>query len=83
MVRDLREETMLLPQAIMATSLDQQPILRMFASLSGAKCIVDVGTFTGISALQFALVHHTDHYRSIDRRCVYLGGTGWWTCDYG
>jgi len=59
-VKDLTEETMLLPMAIMATSLDQQPVLKLFASLSGAKCIVDVGTFTGISALQFALTAPDD-----------------------
>jgi len=72
-VRDLLEETMHLPQAIMATSIDQHPILRLLTSLSGAKCVVDIGTFTGISALQFALTIPNDgHVITLDKSDEHL-----------
>lgn len=45
-----------LSNAVMATTLDQLPILAMLCKLVGAQSVIDLGTFTGISALQFALV---------------------------
>ena len=40
----------------MATTIDQLPVMAMLAQLTHAKCVVDIGTYTGLSALQFALV---------------------------
>lgn len=55
-VQDLMDETMNNPYSIMATTIDQLPLLAMFIKMINAKCVVELGTFTGISALQFALV---------------------------
>lgn len=41
----------------MAATIDQLPILSMFVNMIRAKLVVEIGTFTGISALQFALVN--------------------------
>ena len=40
----------------MTLTEDQLPLMAMLTYVSRAKCIVDIGTFTGVSALQFALV---------------------------
>ena len=55
-VRQLREETKTLTRGKMATLIDQLPVMAMLARAIQAKNIVDLGTFTGISALHFALV---------------------------
>jgi len=54
-VRDLREETARLGrQAAMQIAPDQAALLRILASAIGARVAVEVGTFTGFSALAIA-----------------------------
>eukprot|EP00210_Caulerpa_lentillifera_P002951 g2818.t1 len=52
----LRDETMLLPNGRLATDLDTLAAIEMLVSLVNPRNVVDVGTFTGISALLFALM---------------------------
>lgn len=51
----LREETDKLPQANMQISPDQAHFMSFLATLIGAKNVLELGTFTGISALALAL----------------------------
>lgn len=54
-VRELREETAKLGDwAVMQISPDQATLLRMLVSLIGARRAIEVGTFTGFSALSIA-----------------------------
>ena len=53
--RRLRDETARLPQAVMQTTPDQVAFLAMLVKLLGAKRVLEVGTFTGYSALAMAL----------------------------
>ncbi len=52
----LRVKTMELPNANMLTTPDQVGFLQMLVKLTGAKKILEIGTFTGYSALAMALV---------------------------
>lgn len=54
----LRETTIGLPNGLLATEMDGLAALRMIVSLSSAKNAIDVGTFTGMSALVLAKVYH-------------------------
>jgi len=51
----LREETNRLPQRQMLTSADQMAFLAVLVRLTNAKRIIEIGTFTGYSALAMAL----------------------------
>ncbi len=51
----LREETMKHPMAIMQISPEQAQFMQMLVKLTGAKRCIEVGTFTGYSALAVAL----------------------------
>ena len=51
----LREKTAELPNANMLTTPDQVAFLQMLVKLMGAKRILEIGTFTGYSALAMAL----------------------------
>lgn len=53
--RALREETRAMPQARMQISPDQGAFLALFVRAIGAKKCLEVGTFTGYSALATAL----------------------------
>jgi len=53
--RALREETQALPQARMQISPDQGAFLGLFVKAIGAKRCLEIGTFTGYSALATAL----------------------------
>jgi predicted O-methyltransferase YrrM len=54
-LRDLREETSKLPLAPMQISPDQAQFMQFIIRLLGAKNILELGTFTGYSALAMAL----------------------------
>lgn len=54
-LRDLREETATLPQAGMQTGADQVQFLQLLVRLVGARRCIEVGVFTGYSALGVAL----------------------------
>jgi len=54
-LRDLREETAKLPQAGMQTGADQVQFLQLLVRLIGARRCIEVGVFTGYSALGVAL----------------------------
>lgn len=51
----LREETSLLPVANMQISPDQGQFMRMLIHITGARRIIEIGTFTGYSAISMAL----------------------------
>ncbi len=53
-LRSLREETQGMELANMQISPDQGQFMAMLVKLMNAKCIVEVGTFTGYSALAMA-----------------------------
>ncbi len=50
-LRELREETMRHPMAQMQISPEQGQLLALFVSMIGARKIIEIGTFTGYSAL--------------------------------
>ncbi|TGN17045.1 SAM-dependent methyltransferase, partial [Leptospira mayottensis] len=50
----LREETGKLAQANMQISPEEGQFLRLLVQISGARRIVEIGTFTGYSSLCFA-----------------------------
>jgi len=50
-LRELREETAKLPMAMMQISAEQGQFMRLLVELIGARRAVEVGTFTGYSAL--------------------------------
>ena len=55
-----REETQKLPMAMMQIAPEQGAFLAMLTKLTNAKRYVEVGTFTGYSALSVALAMPTD-----------------------
>lgn len=59
-LRDLREETARMPQAGMQTGADQVQFLQLLVRLTGAKRCIEVGVFTGYSALGVALALPAD-----------------------
>ncbi len=77
-MRDLREETAKLPQAGMQTGADQVQFMQLLVRLIGARRCIEVGVFTGYSALGVALALPKDgqiiacdvneQYTSIARR---------------
>ena len=54
-LRELREETAKLPQAVMQIGPDQGQFLALLARLVGAKRCIEVGVFTGYSSLAVAM----------------------------
>jgi predicted O-methyltransferase YrrM len=54
-LRQLREETATLPMAGMQVAPDQGQFMALLVRLTGAKTYLEVGTFTGYSALAVAL----------------------------
>ncbi len=54
-LRELREETARLPQAGMQTGADQVQFMQLLVKLIGARRCIEVGVFTGYSALGVAL----------------------------
>jgi len=58
--RELRDETSLLPDGGMQIAPEQGPFLAMLVQLLGAKNCLELGTFTGYSALWVASVLPTD-----------------------
>ena len=54
-LRRLRDRTLRLPQAHMQISPDQGQFLALLVRLTGARRILEIGTFTGYSALAMAL----------------------------
>ncbi len=59
-LRDLREETARMPQAGMQTGADQVQFLQLLVRLIAAKRCIEVGVFTGYSALGVALALPAD-----------------------
>jgi predicted O-methyltransferase YrrM len=59
-LRALREETQALPQRNMQISPEQGQLMQLLVELIGARRIVEVGTFTGYSALAMALAMPAD-----------------------
>lgn len=59
-LRELREETASLPQAGMQTGADQVQFLQLLVRLIGARRCIEVGVFTGYSALGVALALPAD-----------------------
>lgn len=58
--RRLREETMSMPAARMITTADQAGFLAMLVKIMNARRVLEVGTFTGYSALAMAEALPTD-----------------------
>jgi len=58
--RRLREETLHLPQAGMQIGADEASLLALVVRMIGARRAIEVGTFTGYSALAVASVLPTD-----------------------
>jgi caffeoyl-CoA O-methyltransferase len=56
----LREETAALPHAVMQISPEQGQFMALLAELVGARRVLEVGTFTGYSALVVALALPAD-----------------------
>lgn len=56
----LREETAELPRAVMQISPEQGQFMALLAELMGARRVLEVGTFTGYSALVVALALPAD-----------------------
>jgi caffeoyl-CoA O-methyltransferase len=56
----LREETAALPHAVMQISPEQGQFMALLAELVGARQVLEVGTFTGYSALVVALALPAD-----------------------
>ena len=54
-LRELREETAKLPQAVMQIGADQGQFLALLARLVGAKRCIEIGVFTGYSSLAVAM----------------------------
>lgn len=54
-LRELREETAQLPQAVMQIGPDQGQLLALLTRLVGAKRCIEVGVFTGYSSLAVAM----------------------------
>eukprot|EP00210_Caulerpa_lentillifera_P004383 g4181.t1 len=50
----LREKSAVLPEGKLATEMDTLAAIKMIVSLIGAKSAIDIGTFTGMSALLLA-----------------------------
>lgn len=59
-LRRLREETLANPRASMQIAPEQGQLMALLVRLIGAKRIIEVGTFTGYSALVMALALPTD-----------------------
>lgn len=60
LLRELREETATMPHAGMQTGADQVQFLQLLVKLIGAKRCIEVGVFTGYSALGVALALPAD-----------------------
>ncbi len=60
LLRQLRHETAELPLARMQIAPDQGQFMALLAQISGARNILEIGTFTGYSALALALVMPMD-----------------------
>ena len=54
-LRSLREKTALMPLGLMQVAPEQAQFMQMLIRLVGAKKILEIGTFTGYSALAMAL----------------------------
>ncbi len=54
-LRELRVETAKLPDGEWQTAPEQGPLLDLLVKITGAKKVLEVGTFTGYGALWFAL----------------------------
>jgi len=59
-LRELREETAKLPMAMMQIGPDQGQFMALLAKLTGARRCIEVGVFTGYSALSVALALPAD-----------------------
>lgn len=59
-LRDLRAETARMPEANMQIAPDQGQFMAMLLRLMGARRVIEVGTFTGYSALVMALALPAD-----------------------
>lgn len=59
-LKELREETAKLPQAIMQISPEQGQLMRLLIELMNAKKTIEVGVFTGYSSLSVALALPND-----------------------
>jgi caffeoyl-CoA O-methyltransferase len=60
LLADLRKETAALPEAGMQISPEQGQFMQLLVELMGARLAVEVGTFTGYSALSVALAMPSD-----------------------
>lgn len=59
-LRSLREETALMPQAQMQIAVEEGALLSLLVQLLGARRILEVGTFTGYSSTAMALAMSAD-----------------------
>lgn len=59
-LRRLREETLAMPEANMQIAPEQGQLMALLVRLMGAKRILEIGTFTGYSALVMALALPAD-----------------------
>jgi caffeoyl-CoA O-methyltransferase len=83
-MRQLREETSRMPNAVMQIGPEQGALMQLLARLIGARRYLEVGVFTGYSALAVALALPDDgvvvacdvseEYTAVARRYWKLGG---------
>lgn len=83
-MKALREETARMPRAVMQTGADQVQFLQLLVKLTGARRCIEVGVFTGYSALGVALAlpeegrivacDVSDEYTAVARRYWHLAG---------
>ena len=59
-LRELREETAAMPHAGMQIGPDQARLMALLVALMGARCCLEIGVFTGYSALAVALALPSD-----------------------
>jgi predicted O-methyltransferase YrrM len=78
--RRLREETARLPQAGMQIGADEASLLALVVRMIGARRAIEVGTFTGYSALAVASALPTDGHLvccDVNREWTDVGGRYW------
>jgi len=81
MLSALRERTEAMPDGFMQTTPEQGRLLALLVRLMGARQVLDIGTFTGTSALAMALALPAEGRVvtcDTDEGCTAIARTYWW-----